>query len=295
MLQTVIGFAVGFVISALGTRGATAMGLRFGIVDKPASDKAHTRTVPRVGGLGIALGFLIAAISVLTWTRGLDPRMLGLLYGAMAVAAVGLLDDILTLRPLVKLMGVSAAAAVPFVLGAGPSGAAGIAAWVFVVFLANAMNLLDGQDGLAGCVSLIAASAMSGLFWMFGMKSLAVGSFALAGAIGGFLLHNLPPARIFMGDTGSLLLGYVLAWQGVILSGQSLGGAVAALVILIIPIADTLFVTLRRAYRRQKITAGGLDHTYNLLARRIGQRAVLWYYCGVASLAGTLALICSRI
>lgn len=296
MLDAVITFCIAFVISIFATRGAMALGWRFGIIDKPAPDKVHERAVPRIGGLGIAAGFLATTILMLVRQHSPQPEIIGLCAGAVAIAGIGLLDDILCLKPIVKLAGVAIAAAIPLAVGLGPASMGGaIAAWAFVIFMSNAMNLLDGLDGLAGSVALIAALAFFVIFRLLGLGIFAGVSLSLAGAVLGFLIFNLPPARTFMGDTGSLLLGYLLAWQAIMLGGQSSGGLVAAISIVAIPIADTLFVVCRRASRRQSILAGGLDHTYNLLAGSIGRPAAVLSFCGAASILGTLAVVFSRL
>ena len=295
-MEALLIFGAGCAASLVAIRAAMALAWRLDLLDRPAPNKIHTRPVPRIGGLGIAAGILAAGALLLAWNREPQPHLhlLALLLGAVAVTVVGLLDDILCLRPSSKLAGVALAAALPIAGGLGPaSPAAALAAWAFVIFTSNAMNLLDGLDGLASSVALIAASTFLIVFWMSGMGAFAYFMLALIAALVGFLWYNLPPARTFMGDTGSLLIGYLLGWSGVVLADSSVRGALAAVLVLGVPIADVVFVVCRRIRRRQSITVGALDHAYYIIARSIRQAGVLRLYCLAAGLLGMLALISS--
>jgi UDP-GlcNAc:undecaprenyl-phosphate GlcNAc-1-phosphate transferase len=226
--------------------------------------------VPRAGGVGVALSAIAALALVGTAGRGsaslpLDPAGGGapLLAGAALVFAVGLWDDLRPVRPLVKLaFQFLAAAAVA--LGGGRierltvAGSTLELGWLalpvtllWVVGLTNAFNLIDGLDGLATGLGIVAAASCSVLLVLRGHDRDAAVLVALLGAMLGFLPHNLHPARVFLGDCGSLPLGFVLAATSI--TGWQKGATALALsvplLIFALPILDTLLAVLRRALR----------------------------------------------
>jgi len=294
-MQDAVILTSGFAAAFFGTRAAIALAWRIGALDLPAQNKIHAAPVPRLGGLGIAAGVVVGSCLVAITHPSFRREAIWVTAAALAASAVGLVDDLVCLTPRQKLFGISIAAAIPLAGGLGPNGAVGMmAALVLVVFMANAVNLLDGMDGLAGGVAVIAAMAFSAAFSP-GAEVLHLLSLALAGAILGFLWFNQPPARTFMGDSGSLLLGCMLGWMAVLLGSSSVKTLPAAVIIPAVPIADTLFVMCRRLLMRKPVMLGGLDHTYNLLARRTGDRAALLVFCAVSLVLGTLGVLMSGL
>jgi UDP-GlcNAc:undecaprenyl-phosphate GlcNAc-1-phosphate transferase len=287
---------------------------RIGFVDRPASRKVHDRPMPLGGGLAIAAGVLIgtAAAAVMT------PRGVGLAGGpglrfavAMAVGllasvVLGLLDDRRPLAPAMKLAGQVAAAAI-LVLGSGRpdphalGGAAVPLALIGVVALMNACNFLDNMDGLLGGIALVC-----GLSLAIAAPNAATAdpvlllatrlACATAGAAAGFLAHNFPPARLFMGDAGSLALGFLLAAAllGIVPAELPLHPGVGLVIILAYPLFDLLFVTITRIRAGRKVWTPGRDHTTHRLHQRLGtaRRTAVAVYLLTAFAAGAGIALC---
>jgi UDP-GlcNAc:undecaprenyl-phosphate GlcNAc-1-phosphate transferase len=257
-------FFTALFLSLLVTPLTIQLARKLGVVDTPNERSMHTQSKTRLGGLGIAVGLCISVLVFLPFNAIIS----GFLAGLVVIVLVGLIDDIYQVRALYKLLGQILAAGV-FILVSGKTlvtmgdlfgtgdlrlGWLQIPVTIFCIAgFINALNLSDGLDGLAGGITAIAALFLMGLAiqgqqW----ESFAI-LLALLGAIIGFLRYNTFPARLFMGDTGSLLLGYTLAACSVImLSGTAdsdplLIKPVSMLVILIIPLMDTTYVMTRRA------------------------------------------------
>jgi UDP-GlcNAc:undecaprenyl-phosphate GlcNAc-1-phosphate transferase len=281
------------------------------------SRKVHDRPIPRLGGVAIVLAFYAALAAALPWlvphgsasaTRQTLVRAGAFLAGGLVILAVGLYDDVKGAGAKHKFAAQFAVAGLVYAAGfrieviANPFGDAIALGWlslpltvVWISGVINAMNLIDGLDGLAGGVALAAAamtfavSASAGD--VFGMGSAA----ALAGAVAGFLLYNFSPATIFMGDTGSMFLGYVLATSAI--QPHHRTGEVALLgfvVALGLPIADTLAAIVRRALRGVPLFVGDREHVqHRLLDLGLTPRQVcllLWSFAVLLAGAGvTLA------
>ena len=307
--------AVALVLTAVLTplvRGA-AMGA--GLVRQATGDRWHQRPTPAIGGVAIYVGFGVAlGVGYLLAPAAVDPLSTrapqallpgsprdGLLVAVTLIFLMGLVDDLVALKPLQKLAGQVAAAAVLVLAGIGVW-ATGIyvldvtLSILWFVAIANAVNLLDNMDGLAAGTAAIAAGYLSVLFFLEGQTGLLLLSLALAGALLGFLAHNYPPARIFMGDSGSLFLGLFLA--GLSLSpGEGLSRSLFAVVavpalILSIPILDTTLVSVGRVLEGRPISQGGKDHTsHRLVALGISEDRALWVLWGLALVGGAVALL----
>jgi UDP-GlcNAc:undecaprenyl-phosphate/decaprenyl-phosphate GlcNAc-1-phosphate transferase len=237
--------------------------------DRP---RVHSRPVPRIGGLAIVAGITIPA-AVLVGDDGPYP---GILIGTLAIAAFGLVDDLYGLSPLTKLAGVSAIALIPVigwdltfdhvtlpVVGDHDLGWAAYPLTIlWIVVLANLVNLIDGMDALAAGIVAIAAGSFSILAASFGRMGSAALAAIVCGATLAFLPRNYHPARIFMGDSGALALGFVLATmavQGVLKTAATIALA-GPLLVLAVPILDTSFVVLKRLkYGR---VPWGADHNH---------------------------------
>ena len=267
-----------------------------GCVAQPKKDRWHTRPTPTLGGLAFFVGFLPPVL----W---LSPDLASALPFFIIVTLmfiVGIYDDLRQINPATKLIGqiISAATAVYFGYSLNfftwtPLDALLTAIWI--VGLTNAVNLLDNMDGLAGGIALIAALYLAFLFHQQGDAQHAVMALALAGALGGFLLHNFYPASIFMGDAGSLFLGAALSLLTVHANGQA--SNILSLVaipscILLVPILDTTLVTITRLLRGQPISQGGRDHaSHRLVILGLSEpQAVLLLY-SMASVAGVSAVL----
>ena len=270
---------------------------RLGMLDKPNARKQHTVPTPLLGGAAIYLA-VIVALAILG-DRFYVGQVAGIFLGATLMSFLGLWDDRRGLSPWVKLIGQFAAAGVLVLTDVRitflPWELVNIAATLlWVVFVTNAMNLLDNMDGLSGGIAAIAAL----FFLLFAAmsKQYLVGALAaaLVGACIGFLFYNLNPARIFMGDTGSLFLGFTLAAVGIKLRFPDNSPFVTwmvPLVVLAVPLFDTSLVIISRLRRGlNPLTTPGKDHLSHRLARLTGspREAVLICYL-LGFIAGVLA------
>lgn len=297
-MTTYLLILVGALVLAIGvTPLARRVANRTGMVDKPSARKQHTVATPLLGGAAIYLAVILAL--VLLGDRFYVNQVIGIFLGATLVSFLGLWDDRRSLSPWVKLAGQVLAAGVLVLtdvrIGLFPWPWLNIVATVvWVVLITNAMNLLDNMDGLSAGVSAIAAV----FFLLFAAvsKQYLVGALAaaLVGACIGFLFYNLNPASIFMGDTGSLFLGFTLAAVGIKLRFPANSAFVTWMVpplVLAVPIFDTTLVIISRLRRHlNPLTTPGKDHLSHRLARLTGspREAVLWCYL-FGGLGGVLA------
>ncbi len=277
---------------------------RVGAIDLPDQRKMHSSPMPRLGGLAVYLAFVF----VILVTQQLTGEVLGLLVGSTLIVALGILDDTRGVTPKVKLLGqiVVALSVIPFGLqvefvtnpvhsGVIALGWWGIPLTVFwLVAVTNAVNLIDGLDGLAAGIAAIAALTMSIISWTQGQTAAMVISLILLASVLGFLPYNFHPARIFLGDTGSMFLGFTLAATAIIGLTKS-ATAVSVLipiVILGIPLFDTAFAVFRRYRNRQPIFYPDKQHLHHrLLEAGLSHRwAVLTVY-GVNLVLGASAVL----
>lgn len=293
-------------------RGAAMGG---GMVRQVQADRWHRRPTPALGGVAIFAGFGLAVgagwlldPAALHGMMVPSPRALlpwtpweGLLVGTTLAFLLGLADDFLHLRPLPKLLGQVVASSVLLLSGIGvwltgawPLDAALSLFWF--VGLTNAVNLLDNMDGLAGGVAAIAGLYLAVLFVLEGNAGLAILALAFSAALAGFLAHNYPPARIFMGDSGSLFLGLFLA--GLALApaeglSRSLAGVLAAPVLILgVPILDTTLVTVGRLLEGRPVSQGGKDHTsHRFVKLGMTEKGALWLLWGLAAVGGAVGLL----
>jgi UDP-GlcNAc:undecaprenyl-phosphate/decaprenyl-phosphate GlcNAc-1-phosphate transferase len=257
--------------------------------DIPNARKIHTDPIPRLGGLGIFCGFIAASVGVPLLSAAFFPSSTLFIYGIgyvplflafTLIHVTGLVDDFHNMHALVKLVLQIVAASLVTIggftisdfwlpgLGSIPLGAAAYPATIlWIVTLSNAMNLVDGVDGLAGGLAAISATFIGVMSLIMGSPIPALIAFALVGAAIGFLRSNLPPARIFMGDSGSLLIGFVLATLPLmIVPGQtSIADCIAPATILLIPILDTLSAIVRRLRERRPIHSADKEHIHHKL------------------------------
>ena len=276
-------------------------------------ERWHRRPTPNFGGIAIFVGFAVAVVvETLLISGDLSIREVsaraviplthrdGLLLAAVMIFALGLVDDLVQLRPSAKLVGQLAAASVLLMSGIGVWLTGYYLVDVMVslfwfIGITNALNLLDNMDGLAGGVGAIAASFMGVNFLLAGDVEMAGVAFAFAGALVGFLVHNYPPARIFMGDSGSLFTGLVLAGLALSpapgLSRSLFAVVIVPAIVLAVPILDTTFVTVTRLLEGRPVSQGGKDHTsHGLVALGISEERVVWLVWGLAAAGGVIGL-----
>ena len=271
-----LAFAIPCLVTLLATPFVARAATRLGLVDHPAPHKTHVDPTPYLGGAAVAAGLGVTGVVAM----GGSIQIATILFAAVAIAALGLVDDARGLQPPVKLAVEVAAAVALYVTGSG-GGVFGTAVLdlpltiVWVVVVTNALNLLDNMDGLAPGVAAMSALAFFGIsayesHYLVG--SLAV---ALAGACLGFLPHNFPPARVFLGDAGSLLVGFLLAAIGLNLDLIGQAGVIRVGTLtemfdtaLAVPLFDTTLVVIARFRDGRPVMRGGTDHTSHRLAAR---------------------------
>jgi UDP-GlcNAc:undecaprenyl-phosphate/decaprenyl-phosphate GlcNAc-1-phosphate transferase len=276
----VVGFvaaaALVLVLTPLVARLAPLIG---GLDDKADRPRVHRGAIPRVGGLAIVAAILVPTAVLID----LDGAYLGIFIGTLLVAVLGLLDDIRDVSPTAKLLGVTLVALIP-VIGYDVTFARvtlpglgdfdlGWTAYpltvIWIAFLANLVNLIDGMDSLAAGIVAIAAGSFAILSASFGRVDAAVLSAVVCGATLGFLYHNYHPAKIFMGDSGALALGFLLAALAVdgVLKTAAAITLVAPLLVLAVPILDTSFVVLKRLKYRRPPWRADHNHFYHRFMR----------------------------
>lgn len=287
ILCVLVAAVMALALTPLAGRLAT----RLGAVDHPSGRRIHALPTPRLGGLAILIAALVPVLWFLPW----QGQVRALVLGALIISLVGAIDDVRGLPPLAKLIGQISAAAVPVTAGItidrvtlpflgafdlGP--AAYLISLVWFVAIANMINFSDGMDGLAAGVGAIGALTFAILAASLERAEPAILAAALAGACLGFLFFNFNPARIFMGDAGSLVIGFLLA--GVAISGVMKSAAaialIAPLLVLAIPILDTSFVIMKRLKHRLPVHGADRSHFHHRFAN-IGwsqRRTVLAMY-----------------
>ncbi|MFN0156421.1 MAG: MraY family glycosyltransferase [Gaiella sp.] len=273
--EVLYGLVVALVVVVLLTPAVGGMARLLGVVDEPGGRRVNRRPIPRLGGLAIFLGIIVPALAFLD----LAGEMRGVLLGAAVACVVGAIDDFTGLEPLPKLAGQIAAASIPTAFGTWVDhftfpflGAVDLPVWVgvpltviWVVAVMNMVNFLDGMDGLAAGVCGIAGLTFSVIALSLGKVDAAVLSAVVAGACLGFLRHNFFPARIFMGDSGALVLGFTLASVAVagLLKTASTVVLFLPLLVLAVPIVDTSFVVAKRLKYRRPISAPDRSHLHH--------------------------------
>ena len=292
VILLLVAFLLAFGVAFAATPLVKRLAIRLGAVDEPNERRINTKTMPRMGGLAIAIGFMISTIisfllGILVWKQWLPDTdfgdylpLIGILVGALIITVMGVLDDIFQLPAKVKLLIQIIAAAIavvcnvridyieigaryfnfPFVIDV-------IVTIGWIVAVTNAVNLIDGLDGLAAGVSSISSVAVLCIAILASEMNVAVLTAALAGACMGFLPYNLNPAKLFMGDTGSNFLGYVLATVSVVgfFKGYAIISFVIPFLILGLPIFDTGFAIIRRVLHHKPIMEPDRGHLHHRL------------------------------
>lgn len=290
---------------------------QLGMIDTPDGGRhAHSAPVPNVGGIAIffACGMTLALMLGFTGVGSALPlqtaMLMPILGGAAAMHLLGLLDDRRKLSVRTKLMAQAAISAVVFAGGlritgitlpfVGPvefgAGLSLILTVGWLVGLTNAFNLIDGADGVAGGAALTAALAMFIVALVLGQPVIALALVIVAGAVLGFLFYNFPPATVFLGNSGSLFVGFLLASLG--LAGSSKATTVLAIAIPVVslglPVLDTLLAIVRRLIRGDRITQGDLGHIHHRLQALVHSprkvALILYAACAVFALASLMLL-----
>ncbi|MFT8319117.1 MAG: MraY family glycosyltransferase [Sporolactobacillus sp.] len=297
-----------FVICFLAAVGLTPLvkklALRIGATDAPNARKVHKKIMPRLGGLAIYLAFMLGMLIL----RPDSSYTLPLLLGSGIVILTGVLDDIFSLPAKVKIVAHFFAALVIVTGGISvsfinlPFNGVLYLHWLsvpltllWIMGITNAINLIDGLDGLASGVSCIVLMTIAGLSLTEGNLFVFSVSAVLLGSTLGFMPYNFHPAKIFMGDTGSYFLGYIISVLALLgFKNVTLFSMVIPIVILAVPISDTLFAIIRRWVNKQPLMAPDRSHLHHCLLRygfTQGQTVVLIY--GMSALFALAAILMS--
>jgi len=285
-------FFIAFIISALITFPVKRLALKLNAVDHPTERKVHTKPIPRLGGVAIFIGFAASMAFQLSKqisnpSESFDfniSELSGIFLGATLILIIGVIDDIIELPPIAKFAGQISAASIlvafgirmefignPFSGGVIYLGNVGVVLTIiWVVAFINIINFIDGLDGLAAGIAAIAALSFAFFAFDTGQLTTAIISIAIVGSTLGFLGHNFNPAKIFMGDSGSMFLGFLFGaiTVGGVMKSIAAISLFAPLIIMGVPILDGALAILRRYRDGQPVTQADRDHLHHRLLRR---------------------------
>jgi UDP-GlcNAc:undecaprenyl-phosphate GlcNAc-1-phosphate transferase len=293
-----IPVALALALALVLTPAVGALARHRGLVARPRWDRWHQRPTALFGGIAIFGGVTVPWLVFVPHTT----QAVVIVGASSFLGVIGLVDDLLQIKPYQKLigqvMGAAAVVACGLTLPWTPAPVVNVALTVFwLVGITNAVNLLDNMDGLAAGVSAIAAVFLAACFVNNGQAGEALLPALLAAALLGFLVYNSNPASIFMGDCGSLFIGFFLASAALLHAGGARSRSLLAVLavpvlILLIPIFDTTFVTVMRKLSGRAVSQGGRDHTsHRLVALGLSERRAVWMLYAFAALSGGLALL----
>ena len=271
-----------------------------GRISKPREDRWSKHPTPILGGIAIYLSFLVAVLTAFP----LEEIPLELITGASLAFLTGLIDDFRPLNPAAKMIGIMLAASAMVSSGYStaffPSpGANIVASLIWIAVITNAFNLLDNMDGLTAGTALIVSAFLGFFFFISGSTFFFIASLAVVGSTLAFWVFNFPPASIYMGDSGSLFLGALLATMSIAREPQA--SSVFAIVaipamVFLLPILDTALVSLTRIFRGQSPFQGGRDHTsHRLVSLGLSERQTLFILLAVAVFSGLTAILVEEI
>ncbi len=319
-----IAFILAFVVTLVTTPYTIKIANKIGAVSEEKDGRrAHRRTMPKFGGPAVILGFLVSTVYLLIVMSiensinlfGIQEywkKLLGFLLGILVISAFCIVDDIKTIKPLTKLMGQLLGAIIVTMSGIRIEGitlplinlpqiheiTSVLITIVWIIGVTNAINLIDGLDGLSSGISVISAISLLVIFVLNGSSLISIVLItALAGALVGFLPFNFTPAKTFIGDTGSNFLGFSLAVISILGSAKTYTAAVIVLplIVLGLPIFDTVWAIIRRLIKGKSIKAvfkadkGHLHH--KLVARGFSQKQAVLILYGISAIFGMFAVI----
>lgn len=313
VVEFILGLLTAMVVAFIATPFVKRLAEKIGAVDSPDHRKVHTRIMPRMGGLAIYIGYVVSFFLFVPYLN--KTEMLGIFFGGTIVLIVGMLDDKLQLSPKWKLIGQligTALVAIPFGLKIGvvnlPFGGSldfshgwlallAIPITMFwIVGVTNAVNLIDGLDGLSAGVSAIATATMAVMALIKQDYTVAMYCFVLLGATLGFLYFNFHPARIFMGDTGALFLGFNLAALSVMGFKEALFVSfIIPIVVLGVPLWDTFFAIIRRIINKTPISAPDKGHLHHCLLKiGLSHRTAVLVIYSISIFFGLTAILLTK-
>ena len=307
-IRILITVAVGFIISFAATPIVKAFAQKVGAMDVPGeARRVHDHPIPRMGGLAIFLGFLLSVLLFADINR----QMQGILLGCVIIVATGAIDDIISLNAWVKLALQILAAVVAVLHGVEINVLANPAVWsskdylilgswsvpitiLWIVGITNSVNLIDGLDGLAVGVSTISSLTMLVIALLVSDGSVAIVLAALTGACIGFMPYNLNPAKIFMGDTGALLLGYVLASMSILglFKFYAVVSFAVPILAIAVPLFDTVIAFCRRILKGQSPMHADRGHFHHrLLDMGLSQKQAVAVLYSISAILGLAAVV----
>lgn len=307
-IKMLLAFAVSLLVAYVMTPPVKRFAEKVGAIDVPRDNRrVHDHPIPRMGGLAIFIGFVLSLIFFVP----MSTKVLGLLVGSVIIAVMGGVDDIVSLNPWVKLAGQIVAALVVIRCGlvfdviSNPNIFAEETyieiGWLsipltmlWIVGCTNAVNLIDGLDGLAVGVSAISSMTMLIVSLFVSEPVVSIILAALTGACLGFMPYNLNPAKIFMGDVGSQLLGFVLSTASImgLFKLHAIITFFVPLLALALPLADTIFAFFRRILHGQSPFKADKGHFHHrLLAMGLNQKQVVAVLYGISAVLGLLAVL----
>ncbi|WP_027400446.1 MraY family glycosyltransferase [Anaerovorax odorimutans] len=316
-------FLTAFVLSLIFSPAAIKLAPKIGAIDIPKDNRRmHTKAMPRFGGMAIFIGVIAALIVLEFFIMGkvqvmgkiikTDTRLTGVIIGGALIYIVGIIDDLKGMSAKVKFFCQIICAVIVFQFGIriefftnhfgeGHSYISGIISLIvtviWIVGITNTVNLIDGLDGLAAGVACIASFSIAYTAYIHGMYLVALAMLAIGGGALGFLPFNFHPAKIFMGDGGSLFLGFLLASISIIgpVKGAAMMATVVPVLVLGVPIFDTAFAILRRLINRRPIMEADKGHLHHrLMAAGLGQRRSVLTLYGISGIMGVAAILFSR-
>ncbi|MGG0657723.1 glycosyltransferase family 4 protein [Rummeliibacillus pycnus] len=298
-----LALVVAFVASILLTPLVKRLAYRIGAVDKPNYRKVHDHVMPRLGGLAIFLAFLIGVVVA----RPMDESMIAILIGSFVIIVTGVLDDMFEISPKTKLFGQTIAAAIVIFFGDVRIDSINLPfdgkldfgylsiplTLIWIIGITNAINLIDGLDGLAAGVSTISLLTLAAMALTMGNVFVLAMALILAASTAGFLFYNFHPAKIFMGDTGALFLGFMISVLALLgFKNVTFVSLVIPIIMLGVPISDTFFAIVRRLLNKQPPFSPDKSHLHHrLMSIGFTHRQTVLIIYGIAAMFGLAAII----
>ena len=319
LLIVMLSFVSAYILSLLIIPALISLSHKYHIFDKPGPRKIHTRNISRLGGIGIFFSTLLAAFFAPTmlnlfirerlFATYYSPVRLLVMSSATLIFILGLLDDFFDLKPKWKLAGqfvcslivcysgvIIQKITIPFT---GLDWEPGWLSWpitiIWIIGITNAVNLIDGMDGLAAGLSNITAFTYAIIFLLEGQYFEAIFSLTLVGTLTGYLFYNFPPSQIFMGDSGSLFLGFILALLPLLALPESGIAIYIPLTMLFIPIVDVFAAIIRRFRKRMHFYLADREHIHHkLIDMGLGTRGSLAWVFSLTLISSSIIVFYSR-
>jgi len=309
MNQFLLIFLTAFILALIFTPLAIKIAPKIGAVDIPKDNRRmHTKAMPRFGGMAIYIGTIGSMLIFLP----IDTKLMGVIAGGTLIFIVGIIDDLRGMPAKLKLICQILCAFILFQFSVSISFISNpfgngyyyfpwivslLVTIIWIVGITNTINLIDGLDGLAAGVALIASISIGYTAFIHGRFDVSMAMLAIAGGAMGFLPYNFSPAKIFMGDGGSLFLGFMLAALSVIspMKSATMVATVVPMLVLALPIFDTAFAILRRLINKRPIMEADKGHLHHrIMAVGLGQRRTVLTLYGISGVMGVAAILISR-